>query len=436
MRPGQNTEHPNWNHLPASAEAIAQPIGWRDSIAAAFSGRQALSLLAYGSGRTYGDVCLNPGNLILPTRGLNRVLAYDRERGVVTAEAGMTFRELLALIVKDGWFPPVTPGTSHLTLGGAIANDVHGKDHPAAGTFGRYLTEVELHRSDRPGAIRCSPDRDSDLFAATIGGLGLTGFIGAATFSLQRIPGPRIETRTRRGDCLAMFAEPPDPAFPHRVAWLDASAPVSEIGRGHFSVGRFVAGKGPTEFRAGPPAPRLPSRVLGPGVFKALNRLRYALPVRGEEVVGFQPFFYQLDRLDDWGRAYGRDGFYQHQALIPAAVGPEPIRALIRTMQVHGQASFVTVLKQYGELSSPGLMSFPQPGLSLAVDLANLGERTLRLLDALDEIVLAAGGRIYPAKDARMSPATFRAGYARLAEFARLIDPAFSSGFWRRMNPA
>lgn len=393
-------------------------------------------MLAYGSGRTYGDVCLNPGNLILPTRGLNRVLAYDRERGVVTAEAGVTFRELLALIVKDGWFPPVTPGTSHLTLGGAIANDVHGKDHPTAGTFGRHLTELELHRTDRPSPIRCSNNENTELFVATIGGLGLTGFIGAATFSLQRIPGPQIETRTRRGDCLAMFAEPPDPAFPHRVAWLDASAPADEIGRGHFSAGRFVAGPGPTEIRPGPPAPLLPSRLLGPGVFQALNRLRYALPVRDAEVVGFQPFFYQLDRLDNWGRAYGREGFYQHQALIPAVAGPEPIRSLIRAMQAHGQTSFVTVLKQYGEISSPGLMSFPQPGLSLAVDLANLGDRTLRLLDALDEIVLAAGGRIYPAKDARMSPATFQAGYPRIAEFARLIDPAFSSGFWRRMNPA
>ncbi len=393
-------------------------------------------MLPYGQGRTYGDVCLNPENLILRTRGLNRVLTYDRERGVITAEAGLTFRELLALVVKDGWFPPVTPGTSHLTLGGAIANDVHGKDHPTAGTFGRHVTAFELHRSDRPSPMRCSTNENAELYAATIGGLGLTGLIGAATFPLQRIPGPVIETRTRRGDCIAMFAEPADPAFPHRVAWLDASAPAAEIGRGLFSEGRFIAGKGATEMGGSFSTPWLPSRLLGPSMLGALSRLFFLKPFRASAVVGFEPFFYPLDRLDDWGRAYGRAGFYQHQSLIPAPAGPEPVRALLRARREHQQSSFVTVLKDYGDLSSPGLLSFPQAGLSLALDVPNLGERTLRMLDALDEIVLAAGGRINPAKDARMSPATFRAGYPRLDEFTRHVDPAFSSGFWRRMNAA
>ena len=436
MRTGQITDHPSWNHLPESAEPIAQPVDWRDSIPRTLAERGERNVLAYGNGRTYGDVCLNPDNLILPTRGLNRVLAYDRERGVITAEAGLTFRELLALIMKDGWFPPVTPGTSHLTLGGAIANDVHGKDHPTAGTFGRHISELELHRSDRPAPMRCSARENADLFAATIGGLGLTGLIGAATFPLQRIPGPMIETRTRRGDCIAMFAEPADPAFPHRVAWLDASAPGDELGRGLFSEGRFIAGKGRTEMGRSFSTPWLPSRLLGPRLLGALSRLFYLKPFRRSEIVGFEPFFYPLDRIDDWGRAYGRAGFYQHQSLIPAAAGPEPVRALLRTRREYQQSSFVTVLKDYGDLASPGLLSFPQAGLSLALDVPNLGERTLRLLDALDEIVLAARGRINPAKDARMSPATFRAGFPRLAEFSHLVDPAFSSGFWRRMHAA
>jgi FAD/FMN-containing dehydrogenase len=166
--------------------------------------------------------------------------------------------------------------------------------------------------------------------------------------------------------------------------------------------------------------------------------LFYLKPFRASDIVGFEPFFYPLDRIEDWGRAYGHAGFYQHQSLIPAAAGPEPVRALLRKRREHHQSSFVTVLKDYGDLASPGMLSFPQAGLSLALDVPNLGERTVRLLDALDEIVLAAGGRINPAKDARMSPATFRAGYPRLEEFSRLVDPAFSSGFWRRMgmNPA
>ena len=413
-----------------------QPIAWRDEIAGCLHPASRQSVLPYGNGRTYGDVCLNHGQLILPTRGLNRILAYDRERGVIQAEAGATFREILALIVKDGWFPPVTPGTSHLTLGGAIANDIHGKDHPTAGTFGRHVRSLELHRSDRSSPIVCSPDENEELFAATIGGLGLTGLIGSATIPLQRIPGPMIETRTRRGDCIAMFAEPADPAFPHRVAWLDASAPEAEIGRGFFSEGRFIAGPGPTEMAGNISAPWLPSGLIRPLTLRALSRLFYLKPFRASAIVGFEPFFYPLDRINDWGRAYGPAGFYQHQSLIPAAAGPDPVRALLRARGQHKQSSFVTVLKDYGDLTSPGLLSFPQAGLSLALDVPNLGAKTLRMLDAMDEIVLAAGGRINPAKDARMSPATFRAGYPKLERFTPHVDPAFSSGFWRRMTAA
>jgi len=424
----------SWNRLPAGPPARMRPVSWRDEIEKCLHPASRQSVLPYGNGRTYGDVCLNHGNLILPTRGLNRILAYDRERGVITAEAGVTFREILALIVKDGWFPPVTPGTSHLTLGGAIANDVHGKDHPTAGTFGRHVESLELHRSDSATAMHCSPVENADLFAATIGGLGLTGLIGAATFPLQRIPGSMIETRTRRGDCIAMFAEPADPAFPHRVAWLDSSAPVSEIGRGLFSDGRFVAVPGPTEMGGNISMPWLPSGLIRPLTLGTLSRLFYLKPYRASAVVGFEPFFYPLDRIENWGRAYGHAGFYQHQSLIPAAAGSEPVRALMRTRHEHKQSSFVTVLKDYGSLPSPGLLSFPQAGLSLAIDLPNLGDRTLRLLDALDEIVLAAGGRINPAKDSRMSPATFRAGFPQWEAFTKFIDPAFSSGFLRRMN--
>jgi FAD/FMN-containing dehydrogenase len=424
----------SWNRLPVGPPARSQAVAWRDEIAQSLRPTSRQSVLPFGNGRTYGDVCLNPGNLLLPTRGLNRIIAYDRERGMLTAEAGVTFRDLLSLIVKDGWFPPVTPGTSHLTLGGAIANDVHGKDHPTAGTFGRHVTSLELYRSDRASPVRCSPDENSDLFAATIGGLGLTGFIGNATFPLQRIPGPMIETRIRRGDCIAMFAEPADPMFPHRVAWLDASAPAAHIGRGHFSEGRFIAGTGTTEMGGSFATPWLPSGLLRPVTLDLLSRLFYLKPLRAKANLGFEPFFYPLDRLNDWGRAYGRSGFYQHQCLIPAAAGPEPVRALLRKRREHGQSSFVTVLKDFGELTSPGLLSFPRAGLSLALDVPNLGERTLRLLDALDEIVVAAGGRINPAKDARMSAATFSAGYPQWEAFTKLIDPAFSSGFLRRMN--
>ncbi len=424
----------SWNRLPLGPPARQKPIAWCDEIAPILRPASQLSVLPYGNGRSYGDVCLNHGNVILPMRGLNRILAYDRARGIITAEAGMTFRELLAVIVPDGWFPPVTPGTSHLTLGGAVANDVHGKDHPTAGTFGRHVLEVELHRSDQGGSIACSPRANAELFDATIGGLGLTGLIRSVTFSLQRIAGPMMETRSRRGDCLAMFAAASDPAFPHRIAWLDASAPPDELGRGIFTEGRFTTGAGSGDLRRMLPSPPLPSGLLGPALFRVLNRFRYLAPISESEDMGYEAFFFPLDQIDNWQRAYGTAGFYQHQSLIPVAAGPEPIRALLGALPAHGQMSFVTVLKKFGESSSPGMLSFPREGLSLALDLPNLGDRTLRLLDALDEIVVAAGGRIYPAKDARMSPDTFRAGFPQWEAFTKFIDPAFSSGFLRRMS--
>ncbi len=422
----------NWNGQPVLAPAEVLSPAWRDELAGVFAGANGRSVLAYGNGRTYGDECLNPGGSLVAMRGLNRVLAFDRERGLLTAEAGLTIRELLALVVPAGWFPPVTPGTSHLTLGGAIANDVHGKDHVTAGTLGRYVLSFELLRSDR-GFVRCTPAENAALFRATLGGLGLTGIVSMVTFTLQRIPGARLEVRQRRGDCLAFFEEPADPAFPHRVAWLDASAPTGAFGRGNFSVGRFVAGP-PI---AGPgvlPAPPLPGGMLNRAIFTLLNQLRFTGPLADEEIQGIDDFFYPLDRLEGWGRAYGPGGFYQHQSLIPVAAGAEPIRELLSIVRAHRQTSFVTVLKQYGDLPSPGLLSFPAAGFSLAMDFPNLGADTLRMLDALDDVVRRVDGRIYPAKDARMSPETFRAGFPRWPELVPQLDPRFASGFARRVG--
>ena len=240
--------------------------------------------------------------------------------------------------------------------------------------------------------------------------------------------------RQRRGDAIAILAESGDPAWPHRVAWLDFSASEAEIGAGIVSEGRFAAHPGA---RAAPrkggglPAPPLPAGVLGPWAFRLLNRLRRALPVPAHGWQGAEEFFYPLDRLDRWDRAYGRRGFYQHQSVVPA---PEDARELLRVARAYGEASFVTVLKALGSRPSPGMLSFPREGLTLAMDFANRGEKTLRMLDALDAVVRDRGGRVYPAKDARMSAETFRAGFPRWEEFARFVDPAFSSGFWRRVN--
>ncbi len=416
-------------------------------------------MLAHGAGRSYGDVCLNPGGVLVETSGLDRILAFDAEAGVIEAESGVTFRQLGEFLLPRGWFVPVTPGTAHVTLGGAVANDVHGKDHPAAGTFGAHVVELELVRSDHAAPLVCRPAGEhAERFAATVGGLGLTGFVTRVSFRLQRLPAPStgdrkqrsdallsilnpqpsssawIEARHRRCDAIAALAEPGDPTWPHRVAWLDFSAPDSALGTGIVAEGRFAAhpdGRAAPRWGGGLPAPPLPAGMVGPWSFGLLNRLRRVLPVRSHEWQSVEAFFYPLDRLDRWDRAYGRRGFYQHQSVVP---GPAGVRELLRAARGHGEASFVTVLKALGPRSSPGILSFPREGLTLAMDFANRGERTLRMLAALDVVVRAHGGRVYPAKDARMSAETFRVGFPRWEEFARHVDPAFSSGFWRRMS--
>lgn len=420
--------HPgSWGLQPPSRPAAVRPIAWSDQ-AAALVNAAGGSRLAYGRGRSYGDVCLNNGATLIPTAALDRLLAYDPATGVLTAEAGMTFDDILGRVVPDGWFTPVTPGTRRLSLGGAVANDVHGKEHRTQGTFGRHIGEFVLWRSDG-GRVVCSREQNEDLFRATIGGLGLTGLITQVTFRLLRMAGPCVQTETVAGDFATIAAG----EQPYAVAWLDASAGGEKLGRAMITRGAFGPGERAPARGGWTVPPIFPSGLLNRETIGWLNRLRWR---EGSQraVVTPEEFFHPLDRLAGWNRLYGPRGFYQHQSVIPKAAGPEPIRDLVRVMQGGGGASFVSVLKAFGPLESPGLMSFPREGLTLALDLPNTGPSVLKLLDEMDRVVVAAGGRLYPAKDARMSPATFRAGFPQWETFARYIDPAFSSSFWRRVT--
>ncbi len=422
-----NAPFPSWGLQPPTEPAAVRPISWEDQAAERVTA-PGPARLAYGRGRSYGDVCLNNGGVLIPTAAMNRIVRYDPAEGVLTAEAGMTFEEILSLVVKDGWFTPVTPGTRRLTLGGAVANDVHGKEHRTQGTFGRHVSEFVLWRSDR-GRVVCSPRENVDLFRATIGGLGLTGLITEVTLRLLRIPGPCVETTTVAGD----FAEILENDHRFTVAWVDASASGAQLGRAMATSGDFVPGERAPARKELRVPPIFPSGLLNPITIHLLNRLRWRDAERKERQ-SYEQFFHPLDRLAGWNHLYGPRGFYQHQCVIPKAAGSEPIRELLRLMQRRRGASFVSVLKAFGALESPGLLSFPREGLTLAVDLPNTGQPVFTLLDEMDRIAVSAGGRIYPAKDARMSPATFRAGYPNWETFVRWIDPAFSSNFWRRVT--
>ncbi len=396
------------------------------------------TLLPFGLGRSYGDVCLNSGQSVLPMRELRYFRSFDEATGVLRCEAGVTIGDILSVFVPRGWFVPVTPGTKFVTVGGAIANDVHGKNHHRSGTFGRWVRRFMLARSDGT-ETECSSDSNSDLFSATIGGLGLTGVILWADIQLTRVAGPWMTVDSipfgHYRDFFSLSRE-----SEHRcdfvVAWVDCLARGGRMGRGVLFRGNHAA-------EAGPVARRIvgekvvvpftaPSWLLSSWSIRAFNSVYGA--VKGRRVENqrthYDPFFYPLDAVGRWNRLYGPRGFLQFQCVASQDAVGEILDALSRS----GAGSFLAVLKEFGDMPSPGIISFPQPGVTLALDLPITGDDVFRLVRRLEDIVVADKGRIYPAKDAVMQPSSFAAFFPRWREVERLRDPRISSSFWRRVT--
>ncbi len=392
-------------------------------------------LLPYGLGRSYGDVCLNPDGPLLLTRELRRFLAFDTQAGVLRCEAGCTLGEVAELTLPQRWFPPVVPGTRFVTVGGAVANDVHGKNHHRAGTFGRHVRALELLRGDGTRLV-CGPGANTALFRATVGGLGLTGLITWVELQLAPVAGPWMEVEAVPFQGLEQFAEltaASDKTHAYTVAWVDGLARGTALGRGIFFRGNHAEGGGDV------PAPRLrlsvpfdaPDALLSAPLIRAFNAVYRNWPRGGTKRVSTWKFLHPLDAVGNWNRLYGRRGLLQHQSVVP---GPGAVGELLATAADSGQGSFLTVLKTFSDMPSPGLLSFPRPGWTLALDFPGRGEATFALLEKLDAVVRAQGGRVYPAKDARMSVDTFRAGFPEWRDFAAHVDARFSSGFWRRVR--
>ncbi|MDF2481242.1 MAG: linked oxidase domain protein [Stenotrophomonas indicatrix] len=399
------------------------------------------TVLAHGNGRSYGDSCLNPGATLLTSRGLDRFIDFDPATGIVSCEAGVTLADILDIALPRGWFLPVTPGTRYATVGGAIGNDVHGKNHHRAGTFCHHVRCIELLRSDG-SRQQLTPTDSSGLFAATAGGLGLTGFITWVELQLRRVPGPWIETESIRFDNLDEFFElSRDSAegFEYTVAWIDCLAKGANLGRGHFLRGDHAPGDAQAATPSSAPRRSMPLvppvSLVNRLTLRPFNTLYYwRQPARhARQISHYQSYFYPLDGINHWNRMYGPRGFLQHQCVLPPATARDATAALLAEIARSGRGSFLAVLKEFGDRPSPGLMSFPRPGTTLALDFPNDGPDLLKMLDRLDRIVSDAGGAVYPAKDARMSGALFRQAYPAWEAFSRFIDPRFSSGFWRRV---
>lgn len=430
-----NTALASWGLYPHANQRIL-PINDRFAPLPSFEGHA----LPRGNGRSYGDVCLDDGGTLLDSHGLDRFIAFDARSGVLRCESGVLLGDILELAVSRGWFLPVVPGTRYVTIGGAIANDVHGKNHHRVGSFGCHLRAFELLRSDGM-RLHCSSAENADWFAATIGGLGLTGMMTWAELQLQPICSEWLDTEIQRYGCLDDFFElstASERDWTYTVAWLDCTARGHALGRGIFSRAnhspqsddRRVPREGALRMPITPPF----SLVNEPSL-RAFNTLHFAKAPRMVRRTSqhYRPWLFPLDGIRDWNRMYGPRGFLQYQCVLPPENARDGVAELLARIAASGAGSFLTVLKQFGSIASPGLLSFPRPGSTLAIDFALRGESTFTLLTELDDVVTAAGGAVYPAKDARMSTAMFRHSFPAWQAFEQYIDPRFSSGFRRRV---
>lgn len=433
-----NKRYQSWGRYPQAAHHEVIPVRWRNELPdiKAIEG----SVLPFGYGRSYGDSCLNNGGTLLDASFMNQMIAFDAENGLICVEAGVSLAELVEFLVPRGWFLPVTAGTKYVSIAGAVANDIHGKNHHSGGTFGCHVTRFELVRSNGEHLI-CTPTENVKLFKATIGGLGLTGLITWVEFKLKAIPSPLFDVERIRFNHIDEFYEVDNESkgYEYTVSWVDSLAKGKSLGRGIYMRGNhYDPPMPPTNGHLHLPKVRVPidapAMLLNNLSMKAFNTGFFMTGWRKHtrSIEHYDPYFYPLDKILDWNRMYGERGMLQYQFCLPDN-DREIIKNIMREIAHSGEGSFLNVFKRFGDIESPGMLSFPRPGITLAMDFANT-PNLHNLLDRLDVMVREGGGRIYPAKDAHMSAEDFQAYYPNWQEFAQYVDPKFSSSFWRRVT--
>ncbi len=440
-----------WGRYPRSVARVYRPEK-RSHLSELLTRRPEDSYLTRGLGRSYGDAALNRGGGIILSRPFNRFLQFDRESGLLACEGGVSLEEIIEVCLPQGWFLPVTPGTKFATIGGAVACDVHGKNHHRDGTISRHIEWIEVLLADGT-AKRCSTAEDSDLFRATVGGMGLTGIILAVGLRMRKVETAYVRVdyrRTRDLEETLLYLEEEDRNYTYSVAWVDCLARGARMGRGVLMGGNPASPQDLTGRQARDPLlvrnshlfslpVDLPGFVVGPASIRLFNSLYYRRFRRGKSstVEHYDPFFYPLDKLGSWNRAYGKSGFLQYQFVLPPESARRGLRKVMEVLSDSGKGSFLAVLKRFGP--DDGLICFPQAGYTLALDFAMRGASTLELLASLDGLVMDHGGRVYLAKDARLSGDHFRQMYPGFDEWLRLkeaFDPegVFASDLSRRLG--
>ncbi|KKD04498.1 FAD-binding oxidoreductase [Streptomyces sp. WM6386] len=438
-----------WGRTAPTTARLIRPRTYEEA-AAAVRGCGARGGIARGLGRAYGDAAQNAGGAVLDMTGLDRVHVIDAAGGIVLCDAGVSLHRLMRVLLPLGWFVPVTPGTRHVTVGGAIGADIHGKNHHVCGGFSRHVLSFELLTAD--GEVR-TVSRGTPLFDATTGGMGLTGVILTATVQLQPVETALMSVDTERArdlDDLMARLSASDHQYRYSVAWIDLLARGAATGRAVLTRGDHAplealgtrARREPLAFRTSrlPAVPaHLPEGLLTRTTVGLFNELWYrkAPRARTGQLQSISAFFHPLDGVPHWNRVYGRGGLVQYQFVVGYGQ-EETLRRIVRRVSQRRCPSFLAVLKRFGD-ADPGWLSFPVPGWTLALDipagLPGLGA----LLDELDEEVATAGGRVYLAKDSRLRPELLAAMYPRLDDFRALraeLDPraVFVSDLSRRLS--
>lgn len=434
-----------WGRYPVVTAEVSRPESPAEVSAALEDARSAgRGLLAHGLGRSYGDACVLEGGRVVMTRRLDRMLDFDPQTGRLVCEAGVSYEDLLRVFVPRGFFPPVTPGTKFVTLGGALACDVHGKNHHVDGSISNHVTWFDLLLASGE-VVRVSRESNPELFGATVGGLGLTGIILALELRLTPIASPWIELESIRVEDLDHFfaVSAESGASTHTVSWIDCVTRGRHMGRGIFMRGRhaapgLVGRHGPVDALKHTLDPLLdvpldaPSWLLNKASIKAFNEVYFRRHPKGmrQALQHYEPFFYPLDAVRRWNRIYGGRGFLQYQMVLPTDDGHRSLRATLDAITRSGFGSFLAVIKEFGPTDN-GWLSFPRPGVTLALDFPNHGQALLDLMDTLDRITLDAGGRIYLGKDARVPRETFRRMYPQWERWKAVRDEVDPGGLFR-----
>ncbi|GGK04729.1 FAD-linked oxidase [Lentibacillus kapialis] len=441
-------EMAGWGNFPKYTGFVYQPESTSDiqAILEQETGNQ----IAYGLGRSYGDNALNKDNGMLVLDKMNHMLAFDEHTGILTCEAGVSLADIIEVFLPQGFFPPVTPGTKLVTVGGAIANDVHGKNHHADGTFSEFVRSFDLLLASGE-MITCSREKNTDVFWATVGGIGLTGIIVRATIQLMRVETSQIKATYEKArnidEAFDRFQEN-DANFKYSVAWIDCLSTGDSLGRSVLMRGdhaeKVDLKNGIREPLALPKKPGLkipvhaPSFALNYWSISIFNQLYYKSYKNETKLVDLTSFFYPLDAISDWNKLYGKKGFVQYQAVFPKDNEPkEGIRKLLEKLSHEKRSSFLAVLKSSGK-ANDALLSFPIEGYTLALDIP-IKRELFSFLKELDEIVVAFGGRVYLAKDSTLDMETFHKMYPQWEQFMMIkqrLDPGgrFSSSMSRRLG--